>query len=99
MAVSISSNESPIKNELSAVFIHVTDLKRSVEWYSKVLGLPLDLAQVESPVYNIPVKSSTGLTLDDHTFDPGYNHQPSPNPIANFKVEDIDEAYQFMKSQ
>ncbi|WP_246938704.1 VOC family protein [Bacillus pinisoli] len=97
--MTISSNVSPIKNELSAVFIHVTDLKRAVEWYSTVLGLPYDLTKVESPVYNIPVTSSTGLTLDDHTFDPGYIHQPSPNPIANFKVDHIDEAYQFIRSQ
>ncbi|WP_199860721.1 VOC family protein [Oceanobacillus damuensis] len=88
---------SPIKNEMGAVFIHVKDLKKSVDWYGRILGVEVDLKQVESPVYNMPINGTTGLTLDDHTFDKSFKHEPSPNPIVNFMVDDIDEAYEFIK--
>lgn len=87
---------SPIACKVNNVFIHVSDLKRSVEWYSDLLGLPFDTDLVESPVYNIPVTSETGLTLDDHTFDPGFKLKPSEHVLFNFFAKDIDEAYQFI---
>ncbi|WP_249871128.1 VOC family protein [Oceanobacillus saliphilus] len=89
--------KSPIKNKIGTVFIHVKNLKKSVEWYGRVLGVDVDLEQVESPVFNIPINGTTGLTLDDHTFDKSFKHAPSPNPIANFLVDDIDVAYEFIK--
>ena len=91
-------NQTPIKNIMGGVFIHVTDLKKSVEWYSKILRFEPDINRVQSPVYNIPINGTTSLTLDDHAFDPTFNHEPSPNPIFNFLVEDIDVAYDFIKS-
>lgn len=88
---------TPIKNEVCGVFIHVTNLKKSVEWYSNLLGFDVDIDQVQSPVFNLPINGPTGVTLDDHTFDPNFVHQPSPNPIFNFRVDDIDLAYTFIK--
>jgi predicted enzyme related to lactoylglutathione lyase len=90
---------SPIKNEVNAVFVHVQDLKKSVEWYSSILSLDIDLEKVNSPVHNIPVNGRTGLTLDDHTFDPGYRFQPIETPCFNFFAPDIDEAYNFVKEK
>ncbi|WP_284139593.1 VOC family protein [Virgibacillus sp. LDC-1] len=92
------ANSRPIQSRIPGIFVHVRDLKESVAWYSRLLGFSVDLNKVESPVYNIPIQGSTGLTLDDHTFDKGFTHQPSPNPLFNFLVEDIDEAYQFVQS-
>ena len=86
-----------IKNEIGTVFIHVSDLERSVVWYSTLFGLDIDTKKVESPVYNIPINGTTGLTLDDHSFDEGFKHNPGSNPICNFVVEDIDDAYKFIK--
>ena len=37
-------------------------------------------------VYNIPVTSETGITLDDHTFDPGFKLNPSEHVLFNFFV-------------
>ena len=31
--------KSPIMNRVDTVFIHVTNLKESVKWYSKLLGI------------------------------------------------------------
>lgn len=95
----MTSIASPIASKVNNVFIHVSDLKKSVEWYCDLLGLPFNAEQVESPVHNIPVTSETGLTLDDHTFDPGFTLKPSNHVLFNFFVNDIDEAYQFIKDR
>ncbi|UOE53759.1 VOC family protein [Cytobacillus oceanisediminis] len=95
----MKSIASPIASKVNNVFIHVSDLKRSAEWYSTLLGLPFNKDTVESPVYNIPVTSETGLTLDDHTFDPSFSLDPSGHVLFNFFVQDIDEAYTFVKDQ
>ena len=89
----------PIKNQMNGVFIHVANLKKSAEWYTNLLGLEVDLSTVESPVYNIPLKGSTSLTLDDHTFDPTFRHEPSSAPLFNFYSPDIEEAYQFIRNK
>lgn len=89
---------SPLYNKVNNVFIHVSNLKKSAEWYYNLLGIPFDAEKVESPVHNIPVTSETGLTLDDHTFDPGFNLEPSDHVLFNLLVDDVDEAYSFVKS-
>jgi predicted enzyme related to lactoylglutathione lyase len=91
--------KSPLYNKVNNVFIHVSNLKNSAEWYSNLLGIRFDPKKVESPVYNIPVTSETGLTLDDHTFDPGFNLKPSDHVLFNFLVDDVNEAYSFVKSK
>lgn len=88
---------SPIACKVNNVFIHVSDLKRSVQWYANLLGLSIDEATIESPVHNIPVTGETGLTLDDHTFDPGFTLALSSHVLFNLFVEDIDAAYQFIQ--
>lgn len=93
----MKSIASPIASKVNNVFIHVSDLKKSAEWYSTLLALPFHKDSVESPVYNIPVTSETGLTLDDHTFDPSFSLAPSSHVLFNFFVQDIDEAYKFVK--
>ena len=89
---------SPLARKVNAVFIHVSDLKKSAEWYSPLLGVPFNRDEVEPPVYNIPVNSQTGLALDDHSFDPGFSLSPSNHVLFNFHTDDIDEAYKFVKS-
>ena len=91
-------SSSPLARKVNAVFIHVSDLKKSAEWYSTLLGVPFNRDEVESPVYNIPVSSQTGLTLDDHSFDPGFSLSPSNHVLFNFHTDDIDEAYRFVKN-
>jgi len=95
----MNSTVSPIASKVNNVFIHVSDLKKSAEWYSDLLGLPINMDKVNSPVYNVPVTSETGLTLDDHSFDPGFILHPSEHVLFNFYVKDIDEAYQFIKNK
>ncbi|MFC5602638.1 VOC family protein [Sporosarcina koreensis] len=95
----MNSIASPIASKVNNVFIHVSNLEKSAEWYSNLLGLPFSAENVSSPVYNIPVTSETGLTLDDHTFDPGFTLKPSDHVLFNFFVNDIDEAYDFIQNK
>ncbi|MGZ9816706.1 VOC family protein [Peribacillus simplex] len=89
---------SPINSKINNVFIHVKDLKKSVEWYCNLLGISQNNDSVKSPVYNIPVTGETGLTLDDHTFDPNFIFKPTNIVLFNFYAKDIDKAHQFIKS-
>ncbi|MEH7884947.1 VOC family protein [Bacillus sp. JJ1609] len=93
----LNSISSPISCKVNNVFIQVSDLKKSAEWYGNLLGLPFDSDQVESPVYNIPVTAETGLTLDDHSFEKDFKLHPSAHVLFNFFVADIHEAYDFIK--
>ena len=86
----------PVINQMNGVFVHVSDLKASANWYSDLLGLNIDLDKIVSPVFNVPVTGTTSLTLDDHTFDPGFKHNVSPSPIFNLFAPDIDKAYQYI---
>ena len=95
----MSSISSPIACRVNNVFIHVSNLEKSSEWYSNLLGLPFNKDNVKSPVYNIPISSETGLTLDDHTFDPGFKLNPSNHVLFNFFVKDIDVAYEYVKNK
>ena len=95
----MNSTASPLACKVNNVFIHVSNLVESAEWYSNLLGLPFSKKDVTSPVYNIPVTSETGLTLDDHTFDPDFTLKPSNHALFNFCVDDIDEAYDFVKQK
>ncbi|MGG4471233.1 VOC family protein [Paenibacillus alvei] len=95
----MNSISSPIACKVNNVFIHVSNLEKSSEWYSDLLGLPFNKDNVESPVYNIPITSETGLTLDDHTFDPEFKLNPSDHVLFNFFVPNIDEAFEFVKSK
>lgn len=90
---------SPIDCKVNNVFIHVSNLESSAEWYSELLGIPFNKENVTSPVYNIPLTAETGLTLDDHTFDLSFKLKPSNHVLFNFFVKDIDEAYKFIKSK
>jgi predicted enzyme related to lactoylglutathione lyase len=95
----MSLTTSPIRSKVNNVFIHVSNLRTSAEWYSQLLSLPFDPSSVESPVYNIPVTSETGLTLDDHSFDPTFKLNPSEHVLFNFIVSDIEEAYKYIHSK
>lgn len=90
---------SPVQRKVNNVFIHVSNLKESAKWYCDLLGIPLNTDEVQSPVHNIPVTSETGLTLDDHTFDPNFVFQPASHVLFNFYAKDVDEAYDFVTSK
>ncbi len=84
---------------MNGVFVHVSNLKFSVKWYSDLLDLDIDVDKVKSPIFNIPLVGTTALTLDDHAFDPEFKHNTSPSPIFNLYAPEIEEAYQYIKEK
>ncbi|SES64575.1 hypothetical protein SAMN05216389_101229 [Oceanobacillus limi] len=87
---------NPIKNKVNTIFVHVTDLKRSVKWYSQLLNQEVELETVSNPVYNIPMNQYTGLTLDAGPKGVTKQIQPSKNPLFNFHTDDIQQAYDYI---
>lgn len=89
--------QSPIANRIDTVFIHVTDLIKSVHWYSKLLGIEID-EEIYGPIYTFSMGAGRpGLTLDNHCFDEAYDLKSSNQPLFNLSAEDINAAYQFVK--
>ena len=86
----------PILNQMNGVFVHVTNLKVSAKWYGELVGIEVNIDEVSSPVFNLPITGTTSLTLDDHSFDPHFKRVISPNPLFNLFAPNIDEAYQYV---
>ncbi|MBN8193276.1 VOC family protein [Bacillus sp. NTK074B] len=88
--------KSPIVNQINTVFVHVSNLKESVRWYSELLGQPYDLEEVQDPVYNLAINHFTGLTLDagPEGVRKEFSHK---HPLFNFHTENIEEAYSYVE--
>ncbi len=88
---------SPIMNKMNTIFVHVSDLERSVKWYAELLGQEYDLTAVERPVYNIKIADHTGLTLDAGPEGITKRQSSSTYPIFNFHTDNIEESYAYVK--
>ncbi|MBM7619707.1 putative enzyme related to lactoylglutathione lyase [Bacillus tianshenii] len=91
--------ESPIKNQINTIFVHVSNLKESVRWYSELLGQPYSMDKVEEPVYNMDINHHTGLTLDAGPKGKIKKQAQSDHPLFNFHTEDIEKAYTFAREK
>ncbi|CAN7548540.1 VOC family protein [Rossellomorea sp. LjRoot5] len=89
--------KSPILNQINTVFVHVSNLKESVRWYSELLGQVYNLEQVEEPVYNLAINHFTGLTLDAGPAGVMKEANQSKHPLFNFHTENIEEAYSYVE--
>jgi catechol 2,3-dioxygenase-like lactoylglutathione lyase family enzyme len=89
--------KSPIMNQINTVFVHVSNLKRSVRWYSELLGQEYDLDEVTDPVYNITINHHTGLTLDAGPDGLTKKVEALEDPLFNFHTDDIDAAFSFVE--
>ncbi|WP_424767620.1 VOC family protein [Paenibacillus sp. sgz302251] len=85
--------QSPIENIVGSVFIHVSNLRRSAEWYSMVMGLPLLEERLNGgPVYWLELEGGTGMILDDNS----HNNPDTEHVLFSYKTGDIDEAYRYL---
>jgi predicted enzyme related to lactoylglutathione lyase len=89
--------KSPILNQINTVFVHVSNLKESVRWYSELLGQAYDLDQVEDPVYNLAINHFTGLTLDAGPEGVTKGAGQRNHPLFNFHTENIEVAYSYVE--
>ncbi|MBD2869424.1 VOC family protein [Paenibacillus arenilitoris] len=85
--------QSPIQQAVGSVFVHVTDVRRSAEWYGMVMGLPLLEERLNGgPVYWLALEGGTGLILDDNR----NNASDAKQALYSYKTDDIEEAYRFL---
>lgn len=88
---------SPIKSQINTVFVHVSDLRKSVEWYAGLLGQTYEPTEVSDPVYNMKIDHHTGLTLDAGPEKEKKIIIPTSYPLFNFHTDDIHASYEFVK--
>ncbi|MCC3376593.1 VOC family protein [Cohnella sp. REN36] len=93
-------SEIPLENRIGSAIVHVTDLRRSAEWYSRLLGLPILEERLNGgPVYWFDLPG-TGLLLDDHSGhrrDPDWRQEALPRFML--PVADIDEALAYVRER
>lgn len=92
--------ETPLGNRIASVFVHVTDLRRSAEWYSRLLGLPLLEERLNGgPVYWLELPG-THLILDSNAANrqnPDWREADMPRVM--FPASDIDQAYDYLQKK
>ncbi len=88
---------SPVMSKVNTIFVHVSDLEKSVRWYTQLLGQDYDSNSIEKPVYNINVVGQTGLTLDAGPEKITKNRSTSAYPLFNFHTENIEQSYIYVK--
>lgn len=96
--MSLESDPLPLENRVGGIFVHVTDLRRSAEWYSKLLGLPLMEERLNGgPVYWFDFQD-THLVLDSNQ---GNRLKPEwredMKPRFSIPARDIDRAYGYLQ--
>ncbi|OPA73729.1 glyoxalase [Paenibacillus selenitireducens] len=84
---------SPILNQVGAIFIPVQDIEQARDWYSNILGLPVEGDILHGHLYILPMLG-TGVVLDSKIYAPGRTFQ---TPAFHFNTEHIEEAYEFMQ--
>jgi predicted enzyme related to lactoylglutathione lyase len=88
--------KSPIDNVVESVFVHVSELRRSAEWYSMVMGLPLLEERLNGGnVYWMKLQGGTGIILDDN----GSNTPETPRVRFMYKTSDVEKSYCFLENQ
>ncbi|MEF2967171.1 VOC family protein [Paenibacillus sp. M1] len=90
----------PIENRVGSVFVHVTDLRRAAEWYSRLLGLPIMEERLNGgPVYWFDFQGAH-LILDSDAANrenPDWSEEMMPRIM--FPTRDIDLAYQYIRDK
>lgn len=84
---------SPILNQVGAVFIPVSDIERSKQWYCNLLGLPTDEDVLFGHLYELPMEGP-GIVLDSKIFT---SESVLKLPTFHLNTKDIDAAYDYVK--
>ena len=82
---------SPFQARVAAVFVPVRNMERSIEWYSKLLGLPTpDDYDGDIHVFRLAAGASIFLQRTDRV-------QPSRHILFSLPARDMDRAHQFLQ--
>src|SRR4051794_4257858 len=91
----------PIAPKLSAVFVHVSDLRRAADFYTQLLGLSYDPeADYGNGIYVIRLANGGDLLLDaNQAQQASANDTYKMHATCMFGTKDIDAAHAWMQSR
>jgi predicted enzyme related to lactoylglutathione lyase len=84
----------PIVNRVGGVFMHVSNMERSVNWYHKLFGLP-ERSSMTDKVHALAMDGGSGLVLDQHGYDRGLVMKD--RPLLMLDSPNVQKAYQTVK--
>lgn len=86
---------SRLKPGVAAVFVHTRDVKRVVEWYGMVLGIPVRIAN-GATFYLLPLIGTPGAP--NIIFERRDDPSPRPQVLWSFGSSGIDATYRFLQA-
>jgi catechol 2,3-dioxygenase-like lactoylglutathione lyase family enzyme len=86
---------SPIMDQISGVFIPVSNIENARDWYCDILGLPANGEILFGHLYVIPMNGPS-IVLDSKIF---ANDKIYKVPAFQFRTNNIHEAYEFMRAK
>jgi predicted enzyme related to lactoylglutathione lyase len=98
--MTITNRKSPVQPYVSCAFAHVSDLKKSAEFYSMILGIPVMEERFNGgSVYWMELEGGTGLNLDDNSVNKANpDWDESKQNLCMLQTDDIDAAYEHAKN-
>jgi len=84
----------PIANKVGGVFMHVSNMERSANWYHQLFGMP-ERSSVTSKVHSLKMSAGSNFVLDQHGYDRGL--AMNDRPILMFDSPDVHAAYRYVK--
>jgi catechol 2,3-dioxygenase-like lactoylglutathione lyase family enzyme len=84
---------SPITSVVPAVFVYVTNIKTSVEWYCKLLGLP-EPEQIRDSMHIFDLSGNRCSNIFLKKRD---TVSPSSEPLFSLTAPDNEAVFQFLK--
>jgi len=86
---------NPIMNQIGTVFIPVSNIEQSRDWYCDLLGVPVDGEVLYGHLYILPFEG-TGIVLDSKIFS---SETIFSKPVFHLNTRNIEEAYKFLKEK
>ena len=89
-------NNSPISNRVGAIFLHVSNMQAAIQWYSELLGLPVQPASHEGTIYVLPMDGGSDVLLDSNR-----NDQENTNRKTQFffETKNLEQSYKFIREK
>jgi hypothetical protein len=81
-----------VKPIVPAVFVYVTNIKKSIEWYCKLLGLPIpDKSREDIHIFDLSENHCSNIFLEKRD-----EVNPSSEPLFSLTAPNIEETFQFL---
>jgi catechol 2,3-dioxygenase-like lactoylglutathione lyase family enzyme len=87
---------SPVRCEVSSVILWCRDIKKSVDLYSKLLGLPIDEKDNFGTLHTFRLPNGLEIMIDSNGMDKIPVPQSAP-PLFFMPADDIDKAAEYVQ--